>query len=472
MTELRSKKRMSATNDVDRVCRRGAAIIGPSLKQDFSTEKNERVQADSQKRSYDKDEADGSSNTKKTMMFKERECKSDEYNMIATNKDYAQSFLDDDNCEQVGELEFCCKTNWSPLHKAALLGKIETVKDLIESGADVNIEINGFTPLHLTKKTKIFGLLYQAGADPFIKTPNGEEILDIAKREGNTDLVEYIESLYPPKGTLKFKAWIKSEGYEFRHHFPSLTKKRQKDSATIELGRTCLSKSIFYQDRTPSMKLNMLYGICGQEKYDLALHLYLTDLYTKIKEFTTKGIINEDDSPYTKRIETFANDLKTFILRAPPLSHDIKVFSMQNKDKAIEDFSKQFISTNIGEHCISWDDAENNCYCITVPKGTPCLIICNGYEKENELLLPWGTRFVKTGKYEYKDKGNPPHPRSNAVGASGDRTVFELKAIAEVGINLNTTYEDVLEMQDWLALQEILKKSSSQDYAKSTHKIA
>ena len=214
------------------------------------------------------------------------------------------------------------------------------------------------------------------------------------------------------------------------------------------------------------MNVNMLYGICGKDNYNEALRKYLAHVYIEIKNFTTKGTIDGGYEYTIKQIETYARDLKTFILMAPPLSHDIKVFSMQDKDKPIEDFSKQFISTNIGEHCINWGSSEDTCYCITVPKGTPCLVICRAKERENELLLPWGTSFVKTGEYEYKDEGKPAHPRRDGESAYGDRTVFELKAIAEEGVNLKAEMMDMLVKEDWNALNEILRN----EYPKLTPK--
>ena len=62
----------------------------------------------------------------------------------------------------------------------------------------------------------------------------------------------------------------------------SLLSARSKESETVKKGRMCLLKSARYEDRTHSMNVNMLYGICGKDNYNEALRKYLVHVYIEI----------------------------------------------------------------------------------------------------------------------------------------------------------------------------------------------
>lgn len=235
--------------------------------------------------------------------------------------------------------------------------------------------------------------------------------------------------------------------------------KLQRETKAVSISRGCLQLNAKYNDRSYSMSKNMLYGVCAKEKYNNAKRLYIGAQYLPIKKIL-HGTYTEEDAfdGYSKKdYDQIIKDLNTLILTAPPLEHDIDVFSMQDRNKQVTTFSKQFLSTNIGTHCISWGAFDDICYKITVPAGTPCLVVCGG-EKENEMILPPGTRYDVQGSYQYKEKeGNHrPHPRYNARSKPGDRVVVTLKAQKERDVGTLPPATEVIKMEDYEAALKIL----------------
>jgi ankyrin repeat protein len=93
------------------------------------------------------------------------------------------------------------RTKWgaTPLHMAisALENQVEMVTFLLENGAEVNaaIDKDQITPLHKAVRKGLFDvceLLINRGADVNLKTAKGETALDIAREEGNENIVELL----------------------------------------------------------------------------------------------------------------------------------------------------------------------------------------------------------------------------------------------------------------------------------------
>ncbi|EPG73635.1 ankyrin repeat protein [Leptospira fainei serovar Hurstbridge str. BUT 6] len=101
------------------------------------------------------------------------------------------------------ELQAKSKSKFSfgntPLHSAVASGKDETVKLLIERGADPNYgqEEGGYTPLHIAASRQgnghIVALLLKHGANPELKTKDGQTAREIAMQRGNWKEAEILE---------------------------------------------------------------------------------------------------------------------------------------------------------------------------------------------------------------------------------------------------------------------------------------
>jgi ankyrin repeat protein len=83
-----------------------------------------------------------------------------------------------------------------PIHAASAAGQIEVVRLLIERGADVNArQQSGFTPLHeaaLTGKLEFARLFLDHGADINAKNDDGKTSLSIATEAGREAMVRFL----------------------------------------------------------------------------------------------------------------------------------------------------------------------------------------------------------------------------------------------------------------------------------------
>jgi ankyrin repeat protein len=82
------------------------------------------------------------------------------------------------------------------IHKAAVRGNIEAVKQHLDDGADVNAKNdNGETPLHLAAMEdhkEIAELLITKGADVNAKNRGGSSVLDYATRLGQPETADLL----------------------------------------------------------------------------------------------------------------------------------------------------------------------------------------------------------------------------------------------------------------------------------------
>lgn len=83
-----------------------------------------------------------------------------------------------------------------PIHAAAAAAQIEVTRSLIERGADVNArQQEGFTPLHeaaMTGKIEFARLFLDHGADVHAKTDDGKTALAIAIKAGQEKMVTFL----------------------------------------------------------------------------------------------------------------------------------------------------------------------------------------------------------------------------------------------------------------------------------------
>ena len=101
--------------------------------------------------------------------------------------------------ESSNSLEFVNPTvTVSPFCKSIVKGDIETVKKLIELGADVNQKSNGMTPAMYAaryNKVEILKLLVEKGADLKIKSEQGHKAIYYAELSNAKDAIAYLEGL-------------------------------------------------------------------------------------------------------------------------------------------------------------------------------------------------------------------------------------------------------------------------------------
>jgi ankyrin repeat protein len=83
------------------------------------------------------------------------------------------------------------------LHRAALAGNAERVKELLKKGADPNTQNkDGNTPLHWAAykgHVNVVRLLLVHGADPTVKDKDGRTPLDLARVKGHRKVVSVIK---------------------------------------------------------------------------------------------------------------------------------------------------------------------------------------------------------------------------------------------------------------------------------------
>lgn len=90
------------------------------------------------------------------------------------------------------------KVEVSPFCMAIVKGDIETVKKLIQLGADVNAKSNGMTPaMYAAKynKTDILEVLVNQGADLKKKSEKGWTAKQYAKQSKAVDALAYLDTL-------------------------------------------------------------------------------------------------------------------------------------------------------------------------------------------------------------------------------------------------------------------------------------
>lgn len=77
-------------------------------------------------------------------------------------------------------------------------GDLETVKKLIDLGADVNASSNGMTPVMYAAKynrVEILDLLIKEGAELKTRSEKGLNAMDYAKRSKANDVLAYLKNL-------------------------------------------------------------------------------------------------------------------------------------------------------------------------------------------------------------------------------------------------------------------------------------
>ncbi|MGV8813453.1 MAG: ankyrin repeat domain-containing protein [Gelidibacter sp.] len=90
------------------------------------------------------------------------------------------------------------KISVSPFCLSIVKGDLDTVKKLIELGADVNEKSNGMTPAMYAAKynrTDILEFLVKNGAELKKKSDNGWTAMDYAKRSNAKDALAYLKNL-------------------------------------------------------------------------------------------------------------------------------------------------------------------------------------------------------------------------------------------------------------------------------------
>ena len=90
------------------------------------------------------------------------------------------------------------KITVSPFCLAIVKGDFETVKKLIELGANVNDKSNGLTPAMYAAKynrADVLELLVKHGAEVRVKSEKGLTAMDYAKRSNAKDTVAYLKNL-------------------------------------------------------------------------------------------------------------------------------------------------------------------------------------------------------------------------------------------------------------------------------------
>ncbi|MGC1633692.1 MAG: ankyrin repeat domain-containing protein [Gelidibacter sp.] len=90
------------------------------------------------------------------------------------------------------------KISVSPFCLSIVKGDLDTVKKLIELGADVNERSNGMTPAMYAAKynrTDILEFLVKNGAELKKKSDNGWTAMDYAKRSNAKDVLVYLKNL-------------------------------------------------------------------------------------------------------------------------------------------------------------------------------------------------------------------------------------------------------------------------------------
>ena len=93
------------------------------------------------------------------------------------------------------------RSGWTPLHDACFEGRIESVKALLEGGADVNrADKDFYRPINLAASAAhwdVVRLLLEHGADVTASDALGKTALDYAKEQGEAGMVRDLEEKAP-----------------------------------------------------------------------------------------------------------------------------------------------------------------------------------------------------------------------------------------------------------------------------------
>lgn len=91
------------------------------------------------------------------------------------------------------------KQRVAPIHAAAAVGDLDTMRLLLERGADPNArQEQGYTALHEAARKgsmEMAKLLMERGADPHVKNDDGKTPLDIARANSQNAFVEWLATV-------------------------------------------------------------------------------------------------------------------------------------------------------------------------------------------------------------------------------------------------------------------------------------
>jgi len=111
---------------------------------------------------------------------------------------------------RVPDINLACDAGWSALHRAAIRGNLDTVKALIDCGADVNVlDPKKSSPLHFAasrKECRVCEELLLHGADPLAKYEYGKTPADLAEERGFYDFAKMIRGYVSLRQSRMLKA--------------------------------------------------------------------------------------------------------------------------------------------------------------------------------------------------------------------------------------------------------------------------
>ena len=135
----------------------------------------------------------------------------------------------------------------TPLHIVAVWGDTESASVLIEEGAEIDVRgEDEYTPLHNAIEQSRFDvvrLLLEAGANPFLKTRNGADALELAVLSGHDEilklLTDRIERCHSPE---VLKTSPRSEP-----HLPTLFCQQTRLPESMLIGADCSSNEVAWK---------------------------------------------------------------------------------------------------------------------------------------------------------------------------------------------------------------------------------
>ena len=89
--------------------------------------------------------------------------------------------------------------NFTPLHSAAMFGHAAVCSTLLGAGAEVDVQTDpqGYAPLHsaaFAGHLEAIAVLLAHGADPTLLNYRGERPADTARRQGQTEAAQFLET--------------------------------------------------------------------------------------------------------------------------------------------------------------------------------------------------------------------------------------------------------------------------------------